>query len=152
MPTKRQMTHKYQGLCPSIENNYKSRDETCPACLFLMGGGKVLEKDIDKQIAAYLTSLNAFQFKVFGSGYSAETGGAQMPGLPDRFACIPLCINGEVYGLSIWIEVKRPGGRLSERQKEVISRMRASGVIVLVVYSVKELKDGVQQLIKERVG
>lgn len=55
------------------------------------------------------------------------------PGSPDILACI----QGRFWG----IEVKRPGGKLSDDQKAVGLAIANAGGIYLVVHDIKELDD-----------
>lgn len=85
------------------------------------------ETEITRQITGYLATLpNCFYRKIFGGGYY------QKPGLPDLYICY--------RGRSVWVEVKRPGGKLQPVQVETIERMKAAGAEVVVIHDVTELK------------
>lgn len=62
-------------------------------------------------------------------------------GVPDRVCQFP---NGRVA----WVEVKAPGGRLSERQKVEVDRIRAHGGTVFVVWD----EDGIDSVVEWGVG
>lgn len=77
------------------------------------------EKYLENKIKKYLTSINAFWFKVHGSSFMVS-------GLPD----IVVCLNGRFIG----IEVKRPDGKgiqsdVQKVQEESIKR--AGGIYIL---------------------
>ena len=54
-------------------------------------------------------------------------------GVPDRLALLP-------GGRIVFVEVKRPGGKLSARQRRVAYQLRALGFKVICAASVEELK------------
>jgi len=95
---------------------------------------KQSEKTIENQIKRYLDNLEsngkAWHMKVHGSMY-------QKAGVPDIIACI----NGRFVG----IEVKRPGGVVSELQKYHIGQINKSGGAAFVAYSVDDVKDKLRQ-------
>lgn len=67
-------------------------------------------------------------------------GGPTMPaGLPDLLCCI--------YGLYIGIEVKMPGGVVSEIQSHVHTRIRRAGGFVTVAESVPDALAFVERMI-----
>lgn len=56
-------------------------------------------------------------------------------GVSDIFVAVPYC------GLSgLWIELKAEGGRLSEEQKEFITRMNSRGYLALAVWGADSAK------------
>ena len=56
-------------------------------------------------------------------------------GIPDIIATLP------PDGKSLFIEVKREGGKMSDEQVEFFQRYAAAGSLCCVVHSVKELID-----------
>ena len=51
-----------------------------------------------------------------------------VPGVPDLF----------VPAWSLWIEMKKPGGRLSEAQKDMIEYLEGIGHTVIVAYGARD--------------
>lgn len=86
---------------------------------------KQTEKQIENQIKKWLDKQGYWWMKVHGDLF-------QKSGVPDILACI----NGRFVG----IEVKRPGGRLSELQKYNIEHIRAAGGVAFVATSVDEVR------------
>lgn len=86
---------------------------------------KPLEKTIENQIKKWLEKQGYWWMKVHGDLF-------QKSGIPDILACI----NGKFVG----IEVKRPGGRLSELQKYNIEKIQAAGGVAFVATSVDEVR------------
>lgn len=78
---------------------------------------------IQKSIIKYL-QLRGFKVYKISDRFRA--------GIPDLYACRD--------GLSCWIEVKAPGGRLSKLQEFEIDQLRAAGITVLVAHSVEDVK------------
>jgi hypothetical protein len=56
-------------------------------------------------------------------------------GIPDFLVCWP----GEDAGLMVWIELKRPGGRLSDHQQAVIADLTRCGFSGRVCTSVQQV-------------
>ncbi len=77
------------------------------------------ESVIEKKICDYAKAKGWLVFKCAGS-----------KGIPDRI----LHKNGK----TIYIEVKRPEGKLSKLQKITIKRINDHGIPAVVAYSVKE--------------
>jgi hypothetical protein len=82
----------------------------------------VLEKDIEKAIVKKAKALGCLALKINGLGQRSW---------PDRLFIRP---DGQV----IWIEIKRPGGVLSEGQKAMIDELKLHNQIVYTCYSVDE--------------
>jgi len=82
------------------------------------------EQQIQAQIIKYLKSEGYFCIKVMACTVS---------GTPD------ICAIGN--GKTIWVEVKKPGGRLSRIQEHVIAQIRALNHKVYVSDSLKDLKE-----------
>ena len=84
----------------------------------------MLESQIQKKIIDKLTRKGWHVVKIIKCNRS---------GTPDIVCC---------KGTScIWIEVKRPGGKLSKLQEFTIKEMRAKGLQVMVVYGVEEINE-----------
>ncbi|MEA0565134.1 VRR-NUC domain-containing protein [Lysinibacillus irui] len=86
---------------------------------------KPLEKTIENQIKKWLEINGHWWMKVHGDMF-------QKSGVPDILACI----NGKFVG----IEVKRPGGVVSELQKYNIEKIQAAGGVAFVAYSVEDVR------------
>ncbi|ULG73188.1 VRR-NUC domain-containing protein [Macrococcus brunensis] len=85
------------------------------------------EKKIERQIIAYLESLDAWVFKVHGGSQF------QRAGVPDIIAC--------VNGRFVAVEVKRPkGGIVSPLQHENIDWINRTGGVALVATSIDEVE------------
>lgn len=82
------------------------------------------ESDISKQIRQLLFRVGAFPIKIAGGPY-------QKPGISDWLVCFE--------GRFIAIEVKKPGGKLTEKQEQFLHDVRAAGGIAFVAYSVDEV-------------
>ena len=96
----------------------------------------MLERDIVAAIKKYLFSLGAdvFFWKEHGGPYGTS-------GVPD----IICCYRGRFIGM----ECKLPGGRLTEMQKRVISKINRAGGIARRVESVDEARAIIQQIDNE---
>ena len=93
--------------------------------------GNVSEKTIENSIKRYLDSIGAWHIKTHGSLFSKA-------GIPDIIACI--------NGTFVAIEVKKPGGVVSELQKANIKLIQQSGGIAFVSYSLEETKRHLKEL------
>lgn len=91
---------------------------------------KELEKHIETKIKGYLDSLGAYYVKTHGSVYSRA-------GTPDIIACI--------NGRFIAIEVKRPGGVVSQLQRANLKLIEQAGGVAFVAYSVEDTKEKLQR-------
>lgn len=89
----------------------------------------ILEKDIEKAIVKKAKAMGCLALKINGLGQRSW---------PDRLFIRP---DGHV----IWIEVKRPGGVLSEGQKAMIDDLREHKQSVFVCYSVEDALALLQQ-------
>ena len=83
----------------------------------------VKEAVLQRQIIKHLRGMGAWVFNVHGSPF-------QQVGVPDLL----VGFQGRFYGM----EVKRPGGKLSPAQSNVIAAIRDSGCIAGRVESVAE--------------
>lgn len=90
----------------------------------------MLEKDIEKKFTRDLKRLGCLVYK-FESPSSA--------GVPDR-----LCITES--GRVVFVELKRPQGRLSERQKVVIEDLKKHNAEVYVLYSIEEVEKFIKKV------
>ena len=105
----------------------------------LKGGlKKVLEKDIQNAICEYLAYKGHFFWRqntapIFREGRFMSMPKFSINGVPD----IIVIWQGNFIG----IEVKRPGGKLSESQKEFQKRCLKAGGEYHVVTSLDQMKD-----------
>lgn len=86
----------------------------------------VSEKTIENKIKGYLDSIGAYHIKTHGNMFSKA-------GTPDIIAC--------VKGVFVAIEVKQPGGVVSELQKAHIRLIHQAGGVAFVAYSLEETKE-----------
>ena len=84
----------------------------------------MLEQQIQKKIIDKLESKGYFVVKTVKTNKN---------GVPDLIACKDT--------QCIWIEVKRPGGKLSKLQEYRISEMKRKGLQVMVCYGVDEIEN-----------
>ena len=96
----------------------------------------MLERNIVAAIKRYLASLGSdvFFWKEHGGPYSTA-------GIPD----IICCYKGRFLGL----EVKLPGGRLTELQKRALEKINRAGGIGRRVESVDEVRAAIRLVDKE---
>lgn len=98
---------------------------------------KGLERDIQKAIIDYLKIKRFVVFKHQNVGIK-KPNGSYIPlpagdiGISDIIACSPL-------GEFVAIEVKRPGGVVSESQRAFIERVKLNGGIAFVAYSIDDV-------------
>ena len=83
---------------------------------------KILEKHITADIRKFLNFKHVFHWKQWQGPMSS------MPGVSD--------ILGIFRGRFLAIEVKKPGGKLTEKQQEFIDRINANGGIAFVARDV----------------
>jgi len=103
-------------------------------------GIKVREVDIQKAILQYLNAIRIKCWRnnnagIFGTknGKSFWRKGSATPGLPD--------IQGILQGgYSLQIEVKRPGGKLSNAQEKFLAEAVELGACAFVATSVSEVE------------
>lgn len=91
---------------------------------------QVSEKTIENRIKRYLDGIGAWWIKTHGNMFSKS-------GTPDIIAC--------VNGHFVAIEVKRPGGVVSELQKYHIEAIQKSGGIAFIAYSLEEAKQHLEK-------
>jgi hypothetical protein len=108
-----------------------------------------LEKDIQKAIIQFLSAHPKISiYGRFNSG-TAITGDAQGNTRYTRFNSIKGFpdIHGMLKGgRAVYIEVKRPGGRVSEEQQEFIDKVSAHGAVAFVAYSVDDVIQNFKRL------
>ena len=101
-----------------------------------------LEKDIQKTIMDFLSAHPKVAFRGRFNRGTAITGDAlgntrytkfnSVKGFPD--------IHGMLKGgRALYVEVKRPGGRVSEDQQEFIDKVSAHGAVAFIAYSVDDV-------------
>lgn len=115
--------YRWNGYRPTYKSFQKSLYQI--GRLFPSMTRKPLEKTIENQIKKWLESNGYWWMKVHGDMF-------QKSGVPDILACI----NGKCVG----IEVKRPGGVVSELQKYNIEKIQAAGGVAFVAYSVEDVR------------
>lgn len=100
---------------------------------------KETEQGIQKSIIDYLKYKKFIVFKHRNVGIYIQKTGKYIPlsfgekGISDIIACSP-------QGTFVAIEVKKAGGKPSENQIEFLERVRASGGIGILAYSLDEVK------------
>lgn len=100
------------------------------------------EKDILKECRDWLKKQDFFWVRLEGSGKLMNAGGSQfmarssMSGMPD------LLILKD--GSTFFIELKRPGGHITDEQTELLAKARESGAIVAVASSLVGLQFVIQ--------
>jgi len=85
----------------------------------------IRERRIQGDIIGYLRGRGAWVFKVHGSPY-------QQVGVPDLL----VGYQGRLYAL----EVKRPGGHLTQAQARIIEQIKAAGCVAARVESIQEVE------------
>lgn len=88
------------------------------------------EKTIERQIRNYLDKIGAWHIKTHGNMFSRA-------GTPDILACID--------GIFVAIEVKRPGGVVSELQKANIELIKRAGGVAFIAYNVEDVERNLQK-------
>jgi len=100
---------------------------------------KVSEQNIQKEIFDYLKSKNFIVFKHRNVGIFVQKTGKYIPlptgehGISDVIGCSP-------SGRFIAVEVKKKGGKPSDHQIEFLRRIKASGGIAILAYSLDEVR------------
>ena len=104
------------------------RTPTTPAqARALMNSSEVITEAMVQNAGIELGRLRGWYVSITYLG--SEGGGAifSTAGMPDTFWA--------KGGLSLWLEYKRPGGKLRPSQQRNIPKMRAAGVLVFIVDS-----------------
>jgi hypothetical protein len=73
-------------------------------------------------------------FHIANEGKRGLTNGI-VSGVPDCFLAVPAC---GFHGL--WVEFKKPGGRLSPAQKEILAKYKAIGYATAVIDNFEEFE------------
>jgi len=84
----------------------------------------ILEKDIEAKVVKYAKELGCLVRKLSGLGFAAW---------PDRLFILP-------NGRHVYIEFKRPGGKLSPGQSAMVDDLARRGIEVFVVDDVEDGK------------
>lgn len=82
------------------------------------------ETDITRSIREFLARIGAFPIKMWGGGFQA-------PGISDLLICY--------QGRFIAIEVKKPGGRLTDRQIAFMDKVKRAGGQAFVACSLEDV-------------
>lgn len=93
------------------------------------------EKNFEKKVKKYLSSIDAYYFKVWGGGF-------QQSGIPDVIAC--------KNGIFIGIELKSTEGKATELQKYNIRKINESDGIGIILYpkGFEEFKNLMEEVMK----
>ena len=111
---------------------------------------KPRESDIQNECIAYLESQGYYVQRLNAGGYKMAGGFVHgvKAGTPDIMCfkegdCDPAELGNqyEVHAELIFIEVKRPGGKITLLQEKKIEELREYGARCMVVYSLEELQD-----------
>jgi hypothetical protein len=109
--------------------------------------GKPLEKQIQNEILDYLNRLPHCK------AWQTQSGAIYDPTRktfrkPPKWAPVGVAdIIGIWHGYFLAIEVKRPGGRISEHQKQWLSDMVERGAIGMIAYSLSDVVTLLEQII-----
>lgn len=90
----------------------------------------MLEKDVERYLKKIVEMAGGECFKFTSPG---------LTGVPDR-----LCM---LNGTTFFVELKKPGGRLSARQKVMHRRIERQGLTVYTIWSKAEVDQLVRSLI-----
>jgi hypothetical protein len=98
-----------------------------------------LEKDVQRVILQYLRLLGAWAVRVNSGGMVSEYRGRKRfmrfndaDGCPDVLVCLA--------GRFVGVEVKRPGGRPTEKQLAALDAIRKAGGLAFVASSVADVE------------
>lgn len=83
------------------------------------------ESDITKQIRSYLNLMGIPHWKIW-------QGAMSFKGISDIIGVLP-------DGKFLAIEVKRPGRKPTERQKQFLEQVKAAGGVAFVAYNVEDV-------------
>lgn len=104
------------------------------------GAGGVVEKDIQDSILEYLAYKRILAWR-------NNTGAARFPGAnggKDRFIRFSRPGASDIFairhGQFIAIEVKKPGGILSDKQREFLDEVKEAGGIAIVAFSLADVE------------
>lgn len=93
----------------------------------------MLEKDIEKRLAAEIKALGGIAYKWESPGNA---------GVPDRICILP-------RGSCIFVETKQPKGTLKKRQALQHKRLLQRGHRVVKIYTMDELNDFLKSVKKD---
>ena len=100
------------------------------------GKNKVMtEREVQLAVVAALGSMG-WETTIFSVNKKSHT---QLRGIPDLYTC------HAVHRQQIWIECKKPGGKLRPAQERWLARTQASGALCLVIDSVDSLMNNLQK-------
>lgn len=102
----------------------------------------MLEQHIQKQILDYLRLRHVPAIKITTTGIYVRSRDTYIKnpskGALDIYACLP------PNGRSCWIEVKKPGGRVSPEQQQFIDTINQAGGLAFVAESVDQVHRAMQ--------
>jgi hypothetical protein len=93
----------------------------------------ILEKDIERILVKEIKSLGGICLKYFNPNST---------GWPDRLVILP---GGDIF----FVELKRPGGKISSKQEVRLKTLQELGVNVAVIWSIDDVKEFIR-CIKEK--
>lgn len=95
------------------------------------------ETDIIKSILSYLAANHIMAWRM-NTGAALNPAGRLVrfgvPGMPDIAGVLP-------GGHALFLEVKRPGGRVSPEQDRMRTRLVEAGALVSIVHGIAEVRD-----------
>ncbi len=89
------------------------------------------ERDVQREVVKALDSMG-WETTIFSINKKANS---QLRGVPDLFT------THAGHRAQIWIECKKPGGKLRPEQDRWLARTQASGAICLVIDSIEKLEE-----------
>jgi hypothetical protein len=99
------------------------------------------ETEIVKAILEYLAVLGLPHRRMNTGAFKATYNGKTRfhrfgaPGMPDILVCLP------PLGRLLWLEVKRPGEKITELQEHFMKEFRGAGALGYVVSSIEDVED-----------
>lgn len=98
-----------------------------------------LEKDVQRGILDYLAHIGAWPVRINSGAISGDHAGKRrfvrmnsQPGCPDVLCCLD--------GRFIGIEVKRLGGKATEKQLSALDAIRRAGGVAFVATSIEDVE------------
>ncbi|MCX7698803.1 MAG: VRR-NUC domain-containing protein [Candidatus Goldbacteria bacterium] len=102
----------------------------------------IYEKDIQRDILSFLRLNKIFCWKNNNVGiYKKETGSyipSQIQGISDIIGILP-------DGRFLAIEIKREGGKLTDKQIEFLNNIKKNNGLTIIAYSVKDVVEKLQE-------
>lgn len=95
----------------------------------------MLEKDIERRLKAGVEALGCLCLKWVSPGCT---------GVPDRVVILP-------GGRVIFVELKKPGGRLSERQKLLTRKLKYLGTDVRHLWNLEQVREFLEEVNRDGV-